>query len=126
MTKKEALEFAKARLSQGFSEVTNYGKIFICHGCYGCILRDVIYYIYKDTGLAVDVFSVDIARNNGNSYSYFVGSKEHAEALQEAFGGRVYSSDTSGYASTPEYEAWIHEAKLSEHVTDQEILDILI
>ena len=120
MNKKEALNFAKARLSQSFSEVKNCGKIFICHRCYGCVLRDVIYYIYKDIGLSVEVLSLE------EGYAYFVGTKEHAEALQEAFGGRLQKSDTSCFASTPEYEAWTLDIKLSELPSDKEILDILI
>ena len=120
MNKKEALDFAKARLSQGFSEVNNYGKIFICRGCYGCVLRDVIYYIYKDIGLSVEVLSLEVG------YAYFVGTKEHAEDLKEAFGGQLEKSDTSYFASTPEYEAWTLDVKLPEVPSDQEILDILI
>ncbi len=124
MNKKEALKVAKERLAQSFSDVKNYGKIFICRACHGCVLRDVVYYIYKDTKLPIEVFSVDESRHG--IYAYFVGSKEHAEALYEAFGGRLAKSDTSYFAVSPEYEAWILDVKLPELPSDQEILDLLI
>ena len=124
MTKKEALEFAKGRLSQSFFDVNNYGKIFFCRRCHGCVLRDVVYYMYKEIGLAVEVFSAD--ENQYGIYAYFVGTKEHAEALHEVFGGRLQKSDTSYFAATPEYEAWTLDVQLSQLPTDQEILDIMI
>lgn len=124
MNKKEALEFVKARLFNCFKNVNNYGKIFICRDSYGCVLRDVIYFLYKETRLAAEVFH--IGENKFGNYAYFVGSKEHAEALRDEFGGTLEKSDTSFFAKTPEYEAWTLEVKLSELPTDQEILDILI
>ena len=121
MTKKQALEFAKARLSQSFSEVKNCGKIFICRDSYGSVLRNVIYSIYEETGLAVEVFMF-----GDYGYVCFVGTKEHAKALQEAFGGTLEKSDTSYFASTPEYEAWMLGVELSEFPSNQDVWDILI
>ena len=126
MTKKEALEVSKTKLSNSFKSVNNYGKLFVCHDCYGCVLRDLIYSLYRETGLAIEVFSISEDKKDG-FYVYFVGSREHVEALKEAIGGTMAMSDTSYFVATPEYEAWtLGGVRLSQLPSDQEILDILI
>lgn len=118
--KKVALEAALKRLYGSFGKVKNYGSLFICRMCHGCVLRQVVYCIYQETGLAIEVVAPD------EKGIYFVGSEQHAKALLAAFdAGILLKSDTSYYESTPEYEAWLVIIQTDRSVSDEELLEII-
>lgn len=95
---KEELGYAVG--ARGF--VKNVGKVFFrLYDC-GCVLRDVVYY-----GSIRHKFEFELLSLDGY---YFAGSKEHAEALREAFGGRVYPSEYCFVAENAR-ELYIWEGK---------------
>ncbi len=81
-------ELERCLMSNGY--VKNIGKVFFMSGHSGCVLRDVVYYRSKDHEYEFELLDMDS--------QYFAGSQEHAEALQRAFGGRVYPSEYCFYA----------------------------
>lgn len=87
-TKKQKIQEIKKELEVGCGYagfVKNVGKVFFRLYDRGCVLRDVVYYGSIRHGLEFELLSLD--------GQYFAGSKEHAENLKEAFGGRVYPSE---------------------------------
>ena len=60
-------------------------NVFFRAGDYGCVQRDLVYHASLRHGLNFELISMDS--------SYFTGTKNHAMALQEAFGGRIYPSE---------------------------------
>ena len=96
-TKKEKLAAIKAELENNMcgSEafVKNVGKVFFTYLDAGCVLRDVVYYGSIRHGIDFEVLSLDA--------QYFVGTKEHADALKETFGGSVSTSEFLHLATNP-------------------------
>lgn len=105
-TKKEKIAAIKAELEHNAcgknAFVKNVGKVFFTYLDAGCVLRDVVYYGSCRHGLEFEVLSLDA--------QYFVGTKEHAYALQEAFGGSVYASEFCHLAENPR-ELYIWEKR---------------
>lgn len=100
---KEKLRNIKDELSRGVMGdgfVKNVGKVFFRTRSCGCVLRDVVYYGSLRHGLEFELLSLD--------GQYFAGSKEHAEALQEHYGGRIYQSEYCHVVENPR-ELWIWE-----------------
>lgn len=101
--RKEKLAAIKKSLSLGLMSggyVKNIGNVFFRMYDCGCVLRDVVYYGSIRYGLDFELLSLD--------GQYFAGSKEHAEALQEHYGGRAYPSEYCHVANNPR-ELWIWE-----------------
>ena len=99
MRRKEKLAAIKDSLSRGLMTggfVKNVGNVFFRLN----VLRDVVYYSSIRYGLEFELLSLD--------GQYFAGSKEHAEALQEHYGGRIYPSEYCHLAKNPR-ELWIWE-----------------
>ena len=67
------------------SYLKRVGNVFFRLGDAGCIQRDVVYYASKRHGLNFELLSMD--------WHYFTGTIEHALALKEAFGGKIYPSE---------------------------------
>ena len=104
--KKEKLLAIKNCLSRGLMSggfVKNVDNVFFTFLDCGCVLRDVVYYDSIRYGLDFEALSLDS--------QYFVGSREHAEALKEYYGGRVYASEYCHVARAPR-ELWIWEAPI--------------
>lgn len=91
--KKQKIE--EIRKSLAYREIKNIGTVFFGYGCYGLVLRDVVYYGAQRIGLDFEVMDM--------TSSYFIGSKAHALALQEAFGGQAYATE---YTNPQELYAW--------------------
>ena len=92
-TTHEKLQAIKAELERSLmynGYIKNIGKVFFMSGNSGCVLRDVVYYRSKAHEYEFELLDIDS--------QYFAGSKEHAEALQRAFGGKVYPSEYCSYA----------------------------
>lgn len=112
MNKKEKLAAIKENLSRGLMTggfVKNVGNVFFRLNDCGCVLRDVVYYSSIRYGLEFELLSLD--------GQYFAGSKEHAEALQEHYGGRIYPSEYCHVAENPR-ELWIWELPVSAENRD--------
>lgn len=95
-TKKQQLAEIREELERNGGHqcwVKNIGKVFFSMYGGACVLRDVVYYSSLRHGVDFEVLSLDS--------HYFVGSKEHAKALQEAFGGEVERSEFFAYAENP-------------------------
>ena len=86
-------EFERAMNQNG--RVENIGTMFFLYYGGACVLRDGVYYGSKRHGLEFEVLSM--------TSSYFIGSKAHAEALQEALGGKCYPTE---YCYLAELYAW--------------------
>ena len=87
-TKKEKLAAIKAELESSCSlngYIKNIGKVFFSLNGGACVLRDVVYHRSLAHGIDFELLSLD--------GQYFAGSKAHAEALKEAFGGTVKPSE---------------------------------
>ena len=67
------------------SRIENIGTMFFLYYPGACVLRDAVYCGSKRHGLEFEVLSM--------TSSYFIGSKAHAEALQEALGGESYPTE---------------------------------
>lgn len=104
--KKEALTKAREYLRSYFTEVENSGSMFFVLADDNCLLRDLVYDIYQQTGIYIEV----VAYANK---PHFVGSLPHANLLQETYGGDIEISDTT-YCDH-DYEAWIWTAP--QHLT---------
>ena len=87
-TKKEKIEAIRKELSYSTSTngfVKNVGKVFFQMYGGACVMRDLVYYGSIRHNYDFELLSLDA--------QYFAGSKEHAEALQSVFGGKVYPSE---------------------------------
>lgn len=74
--------------------------MFFGYGSYGQVLRDTVYYGAKRIGIDFEVIDM--------TSSYFVGSKEHAVALQEAFGGKAYATEFTAFGQNSlELYTWV-------------------
>jgi len=102
--KKEALEGIKRGYFRG-ADFENIGTMFFVRKDYGSVLRDVVFYGSRRYGLEFEVLML-------NS-SYFIGSKEHALALQEALGGKAYQTEYCFIAENPR-ELWGWEGPLRQ------------
>ena len=96
-TKKEKISAIKAELEQNLcgpdAFVKNVGKVFFTYLDRACVLRNEVYYGSLRHEMAFEVLALDA--------QYFVGTKEHANALKEAFGGSVRPSECCYYAENP-------------------------
>lgn len=100
-TKKQRLVAVKKELEQSvFSDgwVVNVGNVFFVMKKRACVLRDVVYYRSLVNGIEFEVLDLE--------HQYFVGSKGHAMALFNAFGGRYFPSDHCFLAENPR-DLWI-------------------
>lgn len=91
--KKQKIEEIKKALA--YREIKNIGTMFFGYEGYGQVLRDTVHFQSQKIGLDFEVIDMKT--------SYFVGSKEHALALQEAFGGKTYHTE---YSKPRELYAW--------------------
>lgn len=101
-TKKERLALVKTALKRIFRKVENIGSVFFVSEGSGCVLRDVVFYRSQSIGLPFEVLALD------NS-PYFAGTKEHAAALFNAFGGQYFPSEYC-HSSTHQMNLWIWTA----------------
>ena len=94
-TKKQKLqevrEYLSANVSYPNGFVKNVGKIFFMKYHYGCVMRDLVYYNSLRYDLDFELLALD--------WHLFVGTKAHAKALKEAFGGTVSRTE---YCDWPE------------------------
>ena len=101
-TKKERLALIKAALEHVFRKVENNGSVFfVREGC-GCVLRDVVFSRSKSIGLDFEVLDLD-------DVPYFAGTKDHATALFNAFGGQYFPSEYC-HSTTRHMNLWIWTA----------------
>lgn len=104
-TKKEKIAAIKAELEQSLcvpeAFVKNVGKVFFTYLDGSCVLRAKVYNEILRHDFEFEVLSLDS--------QYFVGTKEHAYALQEAFGGSVKPSEYCYLAENPR-ELYIWES----------------
>ena len=114
MTRKEILAQIQEELSFGLNTngyCKRVGNIFFRAGHSGCVQRDVVYYGSKRYGLNFEIVAMD--------WSYFTGTKNHALALQEAFGGRAYPSE---YVSCVDgMDLWIWEGPEREEQKEESL-----
>lgn len=101
-TKKERLSLIKKSLEKNFRKVENTGSVFFTSGCNGCVLRDVVYARSQSIGLEFEVLALD-------EKPYFVGTKEHAVALFDSFGGS-YSPSEYCHSQTHHMNLWVWTA----------------
>lgn len=101
-TKKERLSLIKKSLEKNFRKVENIGSVFFVSEGTGCVLRDVVYRHSKSIGLEFEVLSLD-------EKPYFVGTKEHAVALFDSFGGS-YSPSEYCHSLTHHMSLWVWTA----------------
>ena len=85
-TKKERISLVKTALNKVFRKVDNVGSVFFVSEGTGCVLRDVVFRHSKSIGLEFEVLTLD-------KNPYFAGTKEHAVALFNAFGGSYSPSE---------------------------------
>jgi len=120
--RKEKLAAIKESLSRGLMSdgfVKNVCNVFFRFNDCGSVLRDEVYYGSLFHGLEFELLSLD--------GQYFAGSHEHAEALLEYYGGRIYRSEYCHLAQDPR-ELWIWEKDIlpenrGEHGTNLKPLD---
>ena len=80
-------------------KVENIGTIFFLYYTGACVLRDVVYYRSLHYGIQFETLCM--------TSSYFIGSKAHAEALFQAFGGKMYATEFCALAENArELYAW--------------------
>lgn len=111
-TKKERLSLIKKSLEKIFHKVENVGSVFFVSGCKGCVLRDVVYSRSQSIGLDFDVLALD-------EKPYFTGTKEHATALFDAFGGS-YTPSEYCHSLTHHMNLWIWTAPEKMETLDME------
>lgn len=80
------------------SYIKRVGNIFFWCGHSACVQRDLVFYSSRRHSLNFELLSMD--------WSYFTGTKAHALALQEAFGGRVYPSEYTAVADPMDLWIW--------------------
>ena len=86
--KKQKLAEIKEEFEYGMfpnGKVENIGTIFFLYYTGACVLRDVVYYRSLHYGIQFETLCM--------TSSYFIGSKTHAEALFQAFGGKMYATE---------------------------------
>lgn len=86
--KKQKLAEIKEEFEYGMfqnGKVENIGTIFFLYYTGACVLRDVVYYRSLHYGIQFETLCM--------TSSYFIGSKAHAEALFQAFGGKMYATE---------------------------------
>ena len=86
--KKQKLAEIKEEFEYGMfqnGKVENIGTIFFLYYTGACVLRDVVYYRSLHYGIQFETLCM--------TSSYFIGSKAHAEALFQAFGGNMYATE---------------------------------
>lgn len=105
-TKKERISLVKTALNKVFRKVDNVGSVFFVSEGTGCVLRDVVFRHSKSIGLEFEVLTLD-------KNPYFVGTKEHAVALFNAFGGS-YSPSEYCHSMTHHMNLWIWSAPLDK------------
>ena len=81
------------------SYLKRVGNIFFRLGDAGCVQRNVVYDLSKHYKFNFELLSMD--------WHYFTGTKAHALALQEAFGGTAYPSEYT--AVIKPMDLWIWE-----------------
>ncbi|MBR6409249.1 MAG: hypothetical protein IKS23_03295 [Alphaproteobacteria bacterium] len=101
-SRKETLAEIQNELSWGVSPdgyVRRIDNVFFRCRDSGCVQRDLVYHWSRRHELDFELISMD--------WSYFTGSKNHAMALKEALGGRIYPSE---YVSCVDgMDLWIWE-----------------
>ncbi len=105
-TKKERISLVKTALEKIFRKVDNVGAVFFVSGSTGCVLRDVVFSRSQSIGLEFEVLTLD-------KNPYFVGTKEHAAALFNAFGGS-YSPSEYCHSLTHHMNLWTWSAPLDK------------
>lgn len=112
-TRSEILAEITESLSRGLMGQNSYlkrvGNIFFRQGDCGCVQRDDVYYGSRRYGLNFELMSMD--------WYYFTGTKAHALALLEAFGGRAYPSEYTSVAEP--MDLWIWEGVRRYHPEDE-------
>ena len=101
-TKKERISLVKTALNKVFRKVDNVGAVFFVSEGTGCVLRDVVYARSQSIGLEFEVLALD-------EKPYFVGTKEHAVALFDSFGGS-YSPSEYCHSQTHHMNLWVWTA----------------
>ena len=100
--KKQKLAEIKEEFEYGMfpnGKVENIGTIFFLYYTGACVLRDVVYYRSLHYGIQFETLCM--------TSSYFIGSKTHAEALFQAFGGKMYATEFCALAENArELYAW--------------------
>ena len=94
LEKKEKLNVVKKYLNENVhlnGKVENVGSVFFAYNLHACVLRDTVFYKSKEFGLDFEVLCM--------LSSYFVGTKAHAEALKEGFGGTVEPTEYCAIAN---------------------------
>lgn len=93
-TKKQKIQEVREYLSANVSPngfVKNVGKTFFVKYLTGCVMRDVVYFNSVRNDWDFELLALD--------WHLFIGTKAHAEALKEAFGGTVSPTE---YCDWPE------------------------
>ncbi|MBO4294014.1 MAG: hypothetical protein J5896_01045 [Alphaproteobacteria bacterium] len=113
--RKQTLEEIHKELSYGLMGKDAYCRrvdnVFFRCGDSGCVQRDVVYYGSKRHKLNFELISLD--------WSYFTGSHQHALALKDAFGGKIYPSE---YVSCSEaMDLWIWEGPERQQQMEESI-----
>jgi len=93
-----AKELSYGLMSTGY--LKRVGNIFFRSGDSGCVQRDVVYFGSLRHQFNFELMNMD--------YGYFSGTKGHALALQEAFGGSAYPSEYT--AIEKPVDLWIWES----------------
>ena len=83
---RQELELSTAQ--SGF--VKNIGTTFFTLKQNSCVLRDFVYNKVLKLGIDFEVLALDS--------QYFVGTKDHASKLLDAYGGRMYPAECNYYA----------------------------
>lgn len=109
-TKKERLSLVKAALEKIFRKVENVGSVFFVSEGSGCVLRDVVFSRSQSIGLEFEVLDLD-------GKPYYAGTKEHASALFNAFGGS-YSPSEYCHSMTHHMNLWTWTAPEELQVLD--------
>lgn len=130
--KKQKLAEIKKEFEYGMfqnGKVENIGTVFFLYYPGASVLRDVVYYRSLHYGLDFETLSM--------TSSYFVGSKDHAEALYQALGGKMYPTEYCGSTTKGrELYAWegpkrqqqceeVHSYGFTEPLDIEEIKTIL-
>ncbi len=99
----EVKNFLNDRISpNGF--VKNVGKTFFVKYLTACVMRDVVYFNSVRNDWDFELLALD--------WYYFVGTRAHAKALKEAFGGTVSSTE---YCDRPENARELYTWQRAHH-----------
>lgn len=123
MDKKSKINAVKALLSTYLHHdhegayVKNIGKTFFINGMDSCVMRDVVYYQGKKIGLEFELFSIN--------WRYFVGTKEKAMALKDAYGGTVEKTEYACLAEgARDLYSWDAPTTMTE-IDYDEVVDVM-